>query len=91
MELLVQSETYGWAFGASLAGDTPTASSVETFRRLFAAQPHRALVPILRAFVDEDNYSRLGEIQLPCTVLYGLSDKTTPARGSSVCRGPATW
>jgi pimeloyl-ACP methyl ester carboxylesterase len=49
------------------------------YRRLFAAQHHRPLVPILRAFLDENYYSRLGEITLPCTVVYGLSDKTTPA------------
>lgn len=79
MDLLTRTETYGWAFGASLAGDRPTASIVEAFRRLFAAQPHRALIPILRALVDEDNYGRLAEIRLPCTILYGQSDKTTPA------------
>jgi pimeloyl-ACP methyl ester carboxylesterase len=79
MERMAQTETYGWAFTASLAGARPAPAIVETYRRLFAAQHHRPLVPILRAFLAESYYSRLGEITLPCTVVYGLSDKTTPA------------
>jgi pimeloyl-ACP methyl ester carboxylesterase len=79
MERLTQTETYGWAFTASLAGARPAPAVVEMYRRLFVAQHHRPLVPILRAFLDENYYSRLGEITLPCTIVYGLSDKTTPA------------
>jgi pimeloyl-ACP methyl ester carboxylesterase len=79
MERLTQTETYGWAFTGSLAGARPAPAVVEMYRRLFVAQHHRPLVPILRAFLDENYYSRLGEITLPCTVVYGLSDKTTPA------------
>jgi len=79
MQRLTQTETYGWAFAASLAGARPAPAMVEVFRRLFAAQRHRELVPILRAFLAENYYDRLGEIAIPCTVVYGLNDKTTPA------------
>jgi hypothetical protein len=41
--------------------------------------PHRKLIGILQTLVDEDNYGRLGEIGIPCNILYGLSDKTTSA------------
>ena len=30
-------------------------------------------------FVHFHVYNRLGEIDLPCTIVYGLNDKTTPA------------
>jgi pimeloyl-ACP methyl ester carboxylesterase len=88
MQRLTQTETYGWAFGASLAGTRPAPAMVETFRQLFAAQRHRELVPILRAFLAENYYSRLGEIAVPCTIVYGLNDKTTPALHSkALCAG----
>jgi pimeloyl-ACP methyl ester carboxylesterase len=79
MQRLTQTETYGWAFTASLAGAHPAPAMVEAFRQLFAAQRHSELVPILRALLAENYYSRLGEIAIPCTVIYGLNDKTTPA------------
>jgi pimeloyl-ACP methyl ester carboxylesterase len=79
MQRLALTETYGWAFVASLAGARPAPAMVEAFRQLFAAQRQRALVPIVRAFLAENYYSRLGEIDLPCTIVYGLNDKTTPA------------
>src|SRR5262249_7097305 len=52
---------------------------VEVFRQLFAAQRHGELVPILRAFLAKNYYDRLGEIAVPCTIVYGLNDKTMPA------------
>jgi non-heme chloroperoxidase len=79
MQRLALTETYGWAFVASLAGARPAPAMVEAFRQLFAAQRQRALVPIVRAFLAENYYNRLGEIDLPCTIVYGLNDKTTPA------------
>jgi pimeloyl-ACP methyl ester carboxylesterase len=51
-------------------------------RQAFAAQQHRPLLPILQAMVDENYYHRLREITLPCTVVYGAQDKTTPAHHS---------
>jgi non-heme chloroperoxidase len=76
---LTRTQTYGWAFGISLEGDRPAPSSVELLRRSFAATHHISVLPILRAFANENYYDCLGEIVLPCTVVYGLSDKTTPA------------
>jgi non-heme chloroperoxidase len=96
MQQLVQRMTYGWLFGVSLAGERPAPSMLEVFRRLFAQTDHRRLLPILRAFAAENYYDRLGEIAVPCTVIYGLRDKTTPAfhselihqriRGSQIVR-----
>jgi pimeloyl-ACP methyl ester carboxylesterase len=51
-------------------------------RQVFAARQHRALLTILQAMVDENYYNRLGGITLPCTVVYGARDKTTPAHHS---------
>lgn len=53
-------------------------------RRLFAQADHRRLLPVLRAFAAENYSSRLGEIAVPCTIIYGGSDKTTPALHSKM-------
>jgi non-heme chloroperoxidase len=42
-------------------------------------QNYTPLVPILRAFMDENYYPRLKEIAIPCTIMVGTLDKTTPA------------
>ena len=82
LQRLVRNQTYGWALGASIYGERPAPSGIEVFRQVFAAQQHGALLPILQAQVDENYYNRLGEITLPCTVVYGGRDKTTPAHHS---------
>jgi pimeloyl-ACP methyl ester carboxylesterase len=51
---------------------------VSVFRDLFAAQNHRPLLPIARAFIREDRYPRLGEIAVPTAVIVGDADRTTP-------------
>lgn len=96
MQRLLKTETYGWWFSGSLAGDCPAPSAVEVFRQLFDQVDHRQLVPILQALAAENYYDRLGEITVPCTIVYGLRDKTTPAihsetmhqriRGSQIVR-----
>ena len=91
LQRLVRNQTYGWALGASIYGERPAPSGIEVFRQVFAAQQHGALLPILQAQVDENYYNRLGEITLPCTVVYGGRDKTTPAHHSEALhRGLAT-
>jgi non-heme chloroperoxidase len=79
---LTRTYTYGWAFAATLFGPRPFASGVEAFRRVFSAQNHAPLVPILRALEQENYYPRLGEIGLPCLILCGDGDKTTPKHHS---------
>lgn len=78
MNRLVRSETYGCLFGLSLMGDDPSPAAIEAFNRVFLEQDHERLVPILRALTTENQYPRLAEIQMPCVVLCGDKDKTTP-------------
>lgn len=66
------------AFTKSLVGDDFEAGLADAFVPTFRAQEHDRLVPILRAMVEESRYDRLGELDLPCTVLVGSKDKTTP-------------
>lgn len=81
LQWLAQNQTYGWALSAAMYGERPAPSGVEMLRQTLAAQQHRA-PPILQAMIDENYYNRLGEITLPCTVVYGAQDKTTPAHHS---------
>ena len=78
MARIARSETYGVLFGASLMGDDPGPATIEAFNRVFLEQDHGKLVPILHALSGESRYSRLGEIQMPCVVVCGEKDKTTP-------------
>ncbi len=68
----------GRMFTKTLVGDGFEAGMADAFVPGFRAQRHDRLVPILRAMVEENRYGRLGEIGLPCTVLVGSKDKTTP-------------
>ena len=58
--------------------DTQATAMVESFLTMFRAQDLGALVPILEAMVDENRYPDLAGISLPCTILVGSKDKTTP-------------
>jgi non-heme chloroperoxidase len=66
------------AFTKSLVGDGFEPEFADAFVPTFREQEHGPLVPILRAMVQESRYDRLGELDLPCTVLVGSKDKTTP-------------
>lgn len=78
MPALARTHTYGWALMAPMFGKRPFASGVEAMRRMFAAQRHGPLMPVLRALQDENYYPRLNELQLPVTILCGTDDATTP-------------
>jgi non-heme chloroperoxidase len=78
MEWVSRSPTYSWMFGASLCGDSPSPAVMRAFNEVFAAQPHRALVPLLRALGDESYYDRLSEIMVPTVVICGDRDRSTP-------------
>ncbi|MDH3308626.1 MAG: alpha/beta hydrolase, partial [Acidimicrobiia bacterium] len=62
---------------ATLFG-TPAPSMVEGFRTLFLEQNHGRLVAALDMLVHEDLYPRLGEIEVPTSVICGTKDRTTP-------------
>ncbi|KIG19450.1 putative hydrolase [Enhygromyxa salina] len=75
---IASSPTYGWLFGASTCGDTPSPAVIQVFNELFVTQPHSRLWPILRALADESDYERLDQISVPTVVICGDSDRTTP-------------
>ena len=66
------------AFTKSLVGDGFEPEMADAFMASFLEADHGDLVPILSAMVDENRYSRLGELDLPCTIVIGTKDKTTP-------------
>ncbi|NWF69986.1 MAG: alpha/beta hydrolase [Chloroflexi bacterium] len=75
---IARSDPYGWLFGASLAGQTPAPSMIRALLDMFVTTNHKALLPMLQALGDEDYYPRLGEIKIPCVVVCGTLDQTTP-------------
>lgn len=66
------------AFTKSLIGDDFEPEMVDAFVPVFLDTDHANLIPILQAMVNENRYDRLGEIAMPCTVVVGSKDKTTP-------------
>ncbi|MEM7656258.1 MAG: alpha/beta hydrolase [Bacteroidota bacterium] len=78
MTAVAKTQVLGYPFGRSLLGSQPDAAMIRVFLDVFKTQDHRALLPILSAFGDENYYSRLGEISIPCTIIVGENDHTTP-------------
>jgi non-heme chloroperoxidase len=66
------------AFTKSLVGDGFEPEMADAFMASFLDADHEDLVPILSAMVYENRYGRLGELDLPCTIVIGTKDKTTP-------------
>jgi pimeloyl-ACP methyl ester carboxylesterase len=66
------------AFTKTLVGDGYEREMGVVFSDVFGMADHAKLVPILEAMVNENRYDRLGEIDLPTTVIVGTQDKTTP-------------
>ena len=95
---LVGTDRIGRPFARTLMGDEPDDAMGAAFLRMFRAQNLRPLVPILEAMVEENRYAALGAIDLPCTIVVGTSDRTTPPfhteelaagiRGSRLIRVP---
>ena len=75
---IVNNEKLGTAFAKSLMGDDKNLDIISAFRTGFGEQNLGPTVPVLKAMVQENRYPRLGEIDLPCTILVGDKDKTTP-------------
>jgi len=75
---LLQFDPVATAFTKSLIGDGYEPGMAPAFTKTFLSADHAQLVPILQAMVDESRYDRLSELDLPCTVLVGTKDKTTP-------------
>ena len=75
---IVGNDKLGTAFANSLIGDDKNPDIISAFRTGFGEQNLGPTVPVLKAMVQENRYPRLGEIDLPCTILVGDKDKTTP-------------
>jgi pimeloyl-ACP methyl ester carboxylesterase len=75
---LVSFDAVGKPFARSLMGDGATDAMVESFLTTFRAQKLGPLVPTLKAMVEENRYPQLSQITVPCTILVGSKDKTTP-------------
>ena len=75
---LVRSDRVGRLFARTLMGDEPDDAMGAAFLRMFRAQQLSPLVPILRAMVTENRYAALDVIDLPCTIVVGTADRTTP-------------
>lgn len=78
LQKLARTKTIGTLFGAVQSGTRPSPAMISVFQEIFVQQHHQALLPIAQAFAAEDRYPRLGEIQVPTTVIVGAADRTTP-------------
>lgn len=78
LQRLVTIRPIARAFTKSLIGDNFEEGMVEAFIPYFLRADHAELVPILQAMVEENRYGRLDEIDIPCAVVVGSKDKTTP-------------
>lgn len=76
---LIRNKSIGTAFAKSIVGEDPDNEVIRIFLEIFLAQHHKALVPILNAFAGENYYGQLSKITIPCTVIVGEKDQTTPA------------
>lgn len=66
------------AFTKSLVGDHYDKGMADAFVPAFLRANHEQLIPILEAMCEENRYGELHRLDLPCTVVVGTEDKTTP-------------
>jgi len=78
LQKLIQWKPIGEAFGKSLLGDLKDTEIVRFIQEIFLLQDHSKLVPLLQAFGGESYYNQLKNISIPCTVVIGDKDGTTP-------------
>ncbi|OBI70508.1 alpha/beta fold hydrolase [Mycobacterium sp. E796] len=84
LQRLMRNQTIGTLFGAAQCGARPSPAMVSVFIDFFNQHldEHGPLLPIVRAFSQEDRYPRLGEIAVPTAVMVGSADRTTPTSHS---------
>jgi non-heme chloroperoxidase len=75
---VMESDTYGTAFGASLMGKPASPAVIKAMLKVMLEQNTSQLIPILEAMANEDYYARLGEVTVPTVVVCGEADSTTP-------------
>lgn len=78
LQKLIKWKPIGNLFGKSLLGEKPDPEIIRVIPEIFLQQNHSKLVPILKAFADESYYDSLKKITVPCAVVIGDKDSTTP-------------
>lgn len=78
MGKMIRSDATAAFFAKSVMGDEKHPQMMDAFIDTFRRTDLQQLVPILTAFVKEDRYGELGNISLPCRIVVGEKDKTTP-------------
>lgn len=78
LQKLIRNKTIGKLFAKSLVGNSPDPELLRAIPELFLEQDHAKLVPILEAFANESYYAELHKISVPCVVVIGDKDATTP-------------
>jgi len=79
MARLLRLDGFARSFCRSLGSDEYEDWLMERFIPKFRGANHRALWPVLRALRDEDLYPELNRLKVPCTIVVGADDRTTPA------------
>jgi pimeloyl-ACP methyl ester carboxylesterase len=84
LQRLMRNEAVAVLFGAAQCGARPSPEMISVFIEFFNRHldEHGPLLPIVRAFSQEDRYPRLGEIAVPAVVMVGSADRTTPTSHS---------
>ena len=78
MARLVRVDAFAASLAKSLLGRSKPAAAVRALTNNFRRANLRSLVPMLRAFVREDRYGDLVGVSMPCAIVVGTLDKTTP-------------
>lgn len=78
MSKLIRNRGVAKGLAKSFLGDEKDEGMINAFIHTFRKSDLKSLVPILTAFVVEDRYAQLDKITLPCTIIVGTKDKTTP-------------
>ena len=78
MSKLIRSDATAAFFAKSVMGDEKHPAMMNAFTASFRKSNLKQLVPILTAFVKEDRYDQLGNVSMPCRIVVGEKDKTTP-------------
>ncbi len=78
LEKLIKWEPIGKLFAKSLLGKNPDPEIVRVVPEIILQQDHLKLIPILQALGDESYYDSLKNISIPCAVVVGDKDATTP-------------
>jgi len=75
---LIRWNPIGNLFAASLLGEEHDPEIIRSFLEVFLQQNHSHLIPIMKAFANESYYDRLEHITIPCVIVIGDRDATTP-------------